>query len=228
MRITESRLRKIIREELLEQAAALPPGPPGAEEIEGSKYELPKGQWVLLSHGDPLRDAIQQDLYDLVSQTYEEIGGHVKISGPGDMGRYPIWVVIDHDEDPDVDIGIFGKSQSGTKAGGVGHDGSGASSSMYKTTSADIRSGGSIAGVGNWWGEVSGKAAYALLNRGAPAIEDEATVRALMPGKKIVWSGEHPDGEKAAPLFRTVKGWYTKDFGEGGEHTKIIIGSPEI
>jgi hypothetical protein len=206
----------------LEQA----PIPPEEGAMEEPKYELPKGEWVLLSPGDPLRDAVQQDLYDLVAQTYSDIGGHVKISGAGDMGRYPIWVVIDHDDDPDVDIGIFGKPVSGTKSAGVGHDGSGASTSMYKATSADIRSGGSIGGVGNWWGEVSGKAAYALLSRGAPAIEDEAQVRALMPGKKIVWHGEHPD-QNADGMFKSVKGWYTKDFG-AKSHTKIIIGNPDI
>jgi len=222
MRISESRLRKFIRRALLEQAAGVPP-------VEEPKYDLPKGEWVLLSPGDPLRDAIQQDLYDLVSKTYADVEGgkHVKISGAGDMGRYPIWVVIDHDEDPEIDIGIFGKQQFGAKSGGVGHDDSGASTSMYKATSADIRSGGSIGGVGNWWGEVSGKAAYALLKRGAPAVEDEAQVRALMPGKKIVWHGEHPD-PKAAGMFKSVKGWYTKDFGSGGDHTKIIIGNPDI
>jgi hypothetical protein len=224
VRISESRLRKFIHNALLELAPMLPPEESVVEE---PSYELPKGEWVLLSPGDPIRDAVQKDLYDLVSQTYSDIGGHVKITGAGDMGRYPIWVVIDHDEDPDIDIGIFGKNQSGTKSGGVGHDGSGASTSMYKTTSADIRSGGSIGGVGNWWGEVSGKAAYALLSRGAPAVEDEAQVRALMPGKKIVWHGEHPD-PKAAGMFKSVKGWYTKDFGSGGDHTKIIIGNPNI
>tara|TARA_Y100001963_G_C6758216_1_gene438022 strand:+ start:27 stop:710 length:684 start_codon:yes stop_codon:yes gene_type:complete len=227
MRLLESRLRKIIREELQSAVAQLAPEiDDETSDLEEPHYELPKGEWVLLEPGDPIRDMVQKDLYDLVNQTYGDIGGHVKVQGSGDMSRYPIWVVIDHDEDPELDVGIFGKAQSGTKSGGVGHDGSGKSRALYKTTSADIRSGGSIAGVGNWWGEVSGSPAYALLKRGAPAVENEDMVRALMPGKKIVWHGEHPDPD-ADPMFKSVKGWYTKDFGDSA-HTKIIIGNPDI
>jgi hypothetical protein len=65
-----------------------------------------------------------------------------------------------------------------------------------------------------------------MIKRGAPAIEDEARVRTLLAGDPIVWHGAHPDPD-APPLFKSVYGWYTKSFG-GGDHVKIILGSPSI
>ena len=76
----------------------------------------------------------------------------------------------------------------------------------------------------SWWGEVSGKPAYAMIKRGAPAVEDESTARRLMDGDDFVWHGEHPD-PNAPPMFKSVNGWYTKKFGDKSS-TKIILGSP--
>ena len=208
-------LRSLIREILKEQT-----GP-------GGFGDVPKGQWIPLSPGTDEFNLVRHQLYNLVNTAYDGMdGGHIKITGkgPDSLDRYRHWVVVDHDEDPEIDVAIFGKPEFGTKSGGVGHDGSRASVSMYKNKSADLRKGESIGGIGNWWGEVSGKAAYALLSRQAPAIEDEEKVAQLLGDDRYEWHGEHPDPD-APPLFKSKKGWYTKWFGNT-PHTKIIVGNP--
>jgi hypothetical protein len=184
---------------------------------------LPKNQWVLLKTGDPVRDMIKNDLYDMIQQTYASIGGHFKITSPDSLDRYMYWVVQDLDGDPEPDVAIMGKPDiSGNKLGAAANDGTASASAAYKDKSADLRGGGSVGGVGNWWGEVSGKPAYAMLKRGAKAVE--AKVMELLAGDDLVFHGAHPD-PNAPALFKSVNGWYTKKFG-GHESTKIILGSP--
>jgi hypothetical protein len=215
-------LRRLIREILEDEM--------GARSGSHRSPEFPKGKWVALQPGSPDFESVREHLYKLVNDAYADMeGGHIKITGkgPGILDRYRFWVVVDHDEDPELDIAIFGKPEFGAKSGGVGHDGTAASVGLYKQTSADLRKGGSVGGIGNWWGEVSGKAAYGLIRRGAPAIEDEAAVRALLAGDRIIWHGAHPS-ETAPDMFKSVNGWYTKDFGPGGKHVKILLGNPAI
>ena len=224
MKITESRLRTIIREELDSLPGYASSG--ASDSFREEQSVLPKGEWVLLSSGDPHREEVKKQLYSMVCDTYAPIGGHVKVCEPGSLDRYKYWVVADLDDDPEIDIGLFGKPDiGGAKMGGVGHDGSAVAKSAYKTKSAELRSGGSIGGVGNWWGEVSGGPAAAMIKRGAPAIEDEAKVMELLAGDDIVFHGEHPTAPEGS-IFRQAKGWYTKMFGAEG-HTKIILGSPQ-
>ena len=66
-------LRKYVRQVLLEQM-----------EVEEPVPSLPKGEWVSVEPGDPLRDSIQEELYNILQQTYEPIGGHFKVKSPGD------------------------------------------------------------------------------------------------------------------------------------------------
>ena len=187
---------------------------------------LPKGEWFLLTPDDPRREVVKSQLYDMVCQTYAPIGGHFKVCKPGDLDRYAYWVVQDIDEDPEIDVAMMGKPQAGVKFGAGANDGSPAAASAYKNKSAELRSGGSVGGVGNWWGEVSGKPAYAMIKRGARVVEDEAIARQLMPGDDFVWHGEHPE-PVPNDLFRTVNGWYTKRFGDK-HSTKIILGVPAL
>ena len=186
---------------------------------------LNKGEWTLLQTGDPRREIVKNDLYDMVCQTYAPIGGHFKICEPRDLDRYNYWVVNDLDEDPNIDVAIMGKPDiAGNKLGAAANDGSKLASKAYKDKSAELRAGGSIQGVGNWWGEVSGKPAYAMLKRGARAVEDEAKVAELLAGDDYIFHGEHPD-PNAPPLFKSARGWYTKKFGSKSS-TKIILGNP--
>jgi len=187
---------------------------------------LNKGEWTLLQTGDPKRELVKNDLYDMVCQTYAPIGGHFKICEPRDLDRYNYWVVNDLDEDPNIDVAIMGKPDiAGNKLGAAANDGSKLASKAYKDKSAELRAGGSIQGVGNWWGEVSGKPAYAMIRRGAKAVEDPNKVAQLLSGDDYIFHGEHPD-PTADPVFRSVKGWYTKKFGDKSS-TKIILGNPE-
>lgn len=209
-------LRKYVRQVLLEQMETEEPAP-----------SLPKGEWVSVEPGDPLRDTIQEELYNILQQTYEPIGGHFKVKSPGDLGRYKYWVVQDLDDDPEPDVAIFAKPDvGGTKMGAAANDGSPAASGAYKNKSAELRAGGSIGSGANWWGEVSGKPAYAMIKRGAPAVEDEQKVAALLAGDDFVFHGAHPD-PNAPAIFKSVNGWYTKKFGNKSS-TKIILGSPGL
>ena len=153
-----------------------------------SDLNLPKGKWVLLKSGDPRRDAIKYGLYDLVCKTYAPIGGHFKVCQPQDLEKYKYWVVVDFDEDSNPDALIFGKPDNiGNKLSGAANDGTPQASGAYKDKSAELRRGASVDGVGNWWGEVSGKPAYAMLKRGAKAITDEEKVKQLLMGDDIEW-----------------------------------------
>ena len=143
-----SLLREYIRQILIEQEVL----PDETEQV------LPQDEWVLLKPGDPRREKIQDDLYDMVQTTYADIGGHFKIQGAGDLERYNYWVVKDLDDDPDADVAILGKPDiGGVKMGGAANDGTPAAAAAYKEKSSELRGGGSVDGVGNWWGEVSGK-----------------------------------------------------------------------
>ena len=213
---------------------SIPPGDSASRKDELKAYireliyeigaPVPHNQWTMLAAGDPRRELVKQNLFDLVQQTYEPIGGHFKISSPDSLDRYTYWVVKDIDEDPDIDVAIMGKPDiGGVKMGAAANDGSGQAASEYKNKSAELRAGGSVDGVGNWWGEVSGKPAYAMISRGAKAVENEAKARQLLDGDDIEWHGEYPLAEPA--LFKTVNGWYTKRFGDKSS-TKIILGNP--
>ena len=210
-------VRKYVRALLIEQLEA---------ELQTPSTGVPKGVWTLLQPGSPEFEQARIELNDLITMAYSNIGGHLKITSPESLNRNQFWDVQDLDDDDQKDVALIGKPDiGGNKLGGIGHDGSSAAKSAYKNKSAELRSGGEVAGVGNWWGEVSGKAAYAVLSRGAPAITDEAHVRTLLAGDLIVWHGMHPDPD-APPLFKANPGWYTKTFRDGSEHTKIIAGSP--
>ena len=174
-----------------------------------------------------MRDVIQQELFDMVQSIYADIGGHFKIPSAKSLDRYQYWVVQDLDDDPEPDVLLLAKPDvGGTKMGGAGNDGTQAAAAAYKDKSAELRAGGSIGSASNWWGEVSGKPAYAMIKRGAPAVEDEAQVAALLAGDDVVFHGAHPD-PNAPPLFKSVNGWYTKKFGDKSS-TKIILGSPTV
>lgn len=214
-------LRQFIREVISEQALT-----PAAEES-AEAFSLPQGEWVSVETGDPMRRVIAGELFDMLQATYASIGGHFKVRSPKDLERYKYWVIADIDEDDQPDVALFAKPDvGGTKMGGAANDGTPAAANAYKDKSSELRAGGAIGSGANWWGEVSGKPAYAMLKRGAPAVEDEAKVMQLLDGDDIIWHGTHPD-PKAPALFKSVNGWYTKKFGSK-ESTKVILGSPAL
>lgn len=191
--------------------------------LEGES-SLPKGEWILLDRGDERRERLKTDLYDMIQSTYSSIGGHLKIKSIEDLDSYRYWIVTDIDDDPEADAVIMGKPVGiGIKKGLIASDGSAAGGSAVKNKSIDLLSGGRVGGLGGWWGELSGKPAYAMLSRGAPAIESESMARKLLD-TDIEWHGEHPDSE-APSVFRSARGWYTRRIGDH-RALKIIVGIP--
>lgn len=189
------------------------------------EFEFPSHKWVLLKDSDPRKSQIHDDVFDLIQSTYADIGGHFNIKNSSDVYRNNYWLVQDTDSDNKIDVAILAKDETGTKITTSANDGSEKAVKAYKQKSVTLRSGETIDGVGNWWGEVSGKPAYALLSRGAPAIEDESHVRKVLVNDEIVWYGAHPD-ENAPDLFKQYNGWYGKKFGDHMS-VKIIVGKPK-
>ena len=186
---------------------------------------LPPNTPVLLGRDDPRREQLQKHVFGMLAQTYEPIGGHFKVSSEDDIQKFDFWVVEDVDNDDQADLLITGNQKTaGVKVSASGTDGTAAAKQRVKSLSADLRKGKSIDGIGNWYGEVSGKPAYALLSRGAPAVDDEAKVQKIL-GKEITWHGEYPK-DHAPPIFKNAVGWYSRNIG-GHEALKIMIGNPK-
>jgi len=217
MRLTETDLRRVIRRLITEVEVASPV----------NFTTLPKNELVLVRKDDPLRTVISQELYDMVTQTYKDIGGHHKVKTPEALdANYEYWAVADIDDDPEPDVGLFANPRaSGAKMGAAGNDGTKAAKDAYKDYSTYLRKGNSVGGVGNWWGEVGDKPAYAMISRGSPAIEDEAKVRELVGDAFVEWYGTHPD-PNAPAVFKQVNGWYSRNVGNLGPKLKVILGSP--
>ena len=185
--------------------------------LEDGKY--PKGKYVEITDRDEL-EAVKDVLYKLISNAYASIGGNVKITNRDSILDPSIiyWKVADIDADPEIDVVAFGKETSyGTKHTGMGHDGvkSNIKNLLTQKTKELNMSGNYI--------EVSGPAHRAYVEvGGAPTVNDEETVRAILKGKELEWHGKHPDDPS-----KGGNGWYTRKIG-GKKLTKIIAGVPAI
>lgn len=167
--------------------------------------------------GNPKADAIEPEIFDMISKAYEPIGGHAKLSSRADItDEYPEWMLADIDDDPETDVALVGQqsSQGGTKIGASGTDGSPKAKSFMSSMKGKLMKPG-----GGWWGEVSGVPAHLALARlGLKAVTDQKTVERLL-GKKVNWIGPHPEGR-----YSGINGWYSRDLGNGHETMKIIVG----
>ena len=185
--------------------------------LEDEKY--PKGKYVQITDKKEL-EAVKDVLYKIISNAYASIGGNVKITNRDSILDPSItyWKVADLDSDPEIDVVSFGKETSyGTKHTGIGHDGDRSNIKnllSFRTKELNM--------PGNYV-EVSGPAHRAYVEiGGAPTINDEETVRAILKGKELEWHGKHPqDPGKGG------NGWYTRKIG-GKKLTKIIAGVPAI
>lgn len=183
-----------------------------------SSLGLKKNKWADLKDSD--KEQIRDEFFDLISIAYSEIGGHSKIRTSDDVFSDPdwnYWRMIDIDEDPYVDVIIFGsKGKYGVKYSGVGHDGEYASKRKYM----DDR--GKDLKMRGFYGEVSGKFSEILLKKyGVPSLDNKEEVEKVL-GKEVEWHGRHPEDPNMPGL-----GWYTRMLG-GHPHTKIIVGRPKI
>ena len=179
----------------------------------------PKGTYRQVTDKQELED-LSKELYDLVNIAYKPIGGHAKIAKPQDILRSDIqfWTVADVDDDPELDVTVFGKSTPhGTKLSGIGHDGESANiKNLLKKQSEILKKPGSYA-------EVSGDAFRVFVEKGGvPTVDDESVVRRVLDNKDIEWHGTHPDEEG-----KKGQGWYTRKLANGKNSTKILIGLPK-
>ena len=143
--------------------------------------EYPKGQYIPL--GDEEKQQAQQDLFDLISNAYASIGGHVKFRSPSDVmdSGLQFWRAADLDDDPELDVVYFGKvTPFGVKHTGIGHDGQ-----RSNIKSLLIRKSGELNSPGNYI-EVSGAAFDSFVSKGGvPTIDDEEKVRTILKGKEL-------------------------------------------
>ena len=163
---------------------------------------------------------VTKDIYNLITKTYAPIGGYVDFSKPGDLpSDFTDWIINDIDKDPDVDAVRFSKKgPGGNKFGGSATDGSAAAKKIILNKTAKM-----LNQKGNY-GEVSDAIAHVLLTRyDVPVVSDEETVKKLLPGKKIKWVGENPNGK-----YPGVNGWYERVLTGAGKKMKIMVGKPKI
>jgi hypothetical protein len=172
--------------------------------------DLPKKKWVKLKPNELAE--YQEIIFDLIQTAYKPIGGHAKFKSKSDVNtsKSNVWTVKDIDGDGDPDAVIFGKSKSGIKLTGLGHDGS----SQAKT---DVLSRWhQMLKKGGYWAEVSGALAHIAIKRhNASFVSSQEEVEKLL-GKSVKWVGE-------IDKYPGVDGWYERDIG-GDSHLKIIVG----
>lgn len=173
-----------------------------------------KNKTVHLHAGEEMATANEPDLVDMIKTSYTKVGGHPKIKAVGDLSsEYSDWIVLDIDEDPEADLGVFGNpNKKGMKLGAAATDGTSNAKLALQNLKQQLLTNG-------WWAEVSDAPAHIAMNKlGLKPIENEQYVRELLAGKEIEWHGEHPEGK-----FPGTFGWYTRKIG-GEPHAKIIVG----
>lgn len=171
------------------------------------KLELPKNTWQPLTQSE--LDDLKREIFDLVSNAYQPIGGHPNLKSPsdipGDLGD--LFTVIDLDDDPDPDAVVINKKRPmGHKFVAMGHDGSKAAKSSAINYQVDrLKKKG-------YYIEVSGSMLDILTAKGVPIIDNEAYVRKVLKGKEITWNGD---------------GTYTREIGNQIK-TKVLMGKPKL
>lgn len=166
-----------------------------------------KGQWEKLSPTD--LEQYKDDIFALIDKAYEYIGGHVNYKSPLDVtgaeGQNE-YEVIDLDDDPEIDAVNVQKPKGplGQKMVATGHDGgSDAKRAALSLKIQRLKSPG-------FYIEVSGKIMDILKSAGVPIVQDEATIRKVLPGKEIKMNND---------------GTYERVLG-GEWHTKVLMGTP--
>jgi len=163
--------------------------------------------------------AIEQDLFDMISNSYAGIGGNAKINSVAGVNQYPVWDTADVDDDPEPDF--IRMSEPSPATGGLkgtvsATDGTPAGKAALFSYLKKF-----FSTKGNW-AEVSGAMAnIAIKKLGVPVVSDENTVRRLLGSKAdtLEWTGENSEGE-----FPGVHGWYRRIIGSD-YHEKIIVGN---
>ncbi len=188
-------------------------------------FDHPKGQWAdvspddIKSSQDPINVDLSDELFDLIDNAYEEIGGHFDFQNSGDLpADHDDWLALDWDEDPEPDALRIGRHKpAGIKMTGAGHDGKSQSKRAYiEKTLELLKSPG-------YYAEMSKRIADIMIGAGVPYVEDpELVQKALGPGKEIHWLGAHPEGKHP-----DYNGWYTRTIEGHPDELKIMFGTPK-
>jgi hypothetical protein len=239
MLISERKLRKIIRSILIEK------------KFSGlSQYGKNKEMQIYDDLFDPNNDDLRDEVFDLIDQSYAYLGGNADIKSAADLANpqkndYTNFLGWDIDSDPEPDVLRGMKPKAGKmKLTLSATDGSEVASDYVIGDTAQRLS------DGQHYAEMSGKAATSQMKRGTPAVTDEATAAALLPGKQITWFGKHPAQYSGSdPAMQAIAdqftgtssqkeagkamqygpngeydGWYVRNLG-GTPHAKIIFGA---
>lgn len=231
MILTERKLRKIIRKALMSEAAFA--GLPG--------YAKNKEIDIYAALMDPANDALRDEVFKLIDDSYAYIGGNADIRSTEDLANpnkndYVFFKAWDIDADPEPDVLRGMKPKAGkTKLTLSATDGADASIA-YGIDDSEKR-----LRDGQHYAEMSGRAATVQMKRGVPAVRNEETARSLLPGKDFEWFGEHPyfsgdprfqDKSSAIEAEKSKQygpngeynGWYVRVLG-GTPHAKMIFGN---
>ena len=220
MKLRESKLRRIIRNILVEKNFSQLPG-----------YAKNTTMDLHTHITDPANPELRDEIIDMINKSYAytKAGRNYDYSQADDLiNNYDLSSLlawdIDGDPEPDVLRGLKAKGGK-QKLTLSGNDGSPQAVS-YGTADTQSR-----LRDGNHFAEMSGRSAGSMMRAGVPAITDEATVRSLLPGKEITWYGKHPQpdsigAKKAAERGPNGEydGWYLRNV-SGTDTLKIMFGA---
>ena len=179
-----------------------------------------KNQWLdipaeKLAQRDPNVD-LSDEIFDLVKIAYADLpGGNLKVKSADDLpGGYTFFDAIDVDDDPEPDAVVFGKSRGGNlKIGGIGHDGQAGKRISVSRMLELVKQPGVFA-------EVSGRMADIAIAAGVPVVTDPSVAKNLVK-RDMTWVGKHPSKNYGPG----TDGWYSRGYGGGASHLKIIVGN---
>lgn len=185
------RLRHIIREEIVKVLLEV----------------LPKNKWVNAS--DKELKQYSDEIYQMIKQSYADVGGHPKFKSSGDINRGDVqsWDIEDIDTDPEPDV-VMGskKTNIGIKHQLAASDGtSNAKKELVKQFIKKLKQPGNYV-------EASHKVADILVANSIPVITDKETVEKILKGKDIKWLGN---------------GYYSRKM-SGMSITKRLFGKPRV
>ena len=233
MRITESVLRKIIRQVLLEKKFS---------DLKG--YAKNKEMNIYDDILDPENEELRDEVFALIDNSYKYLGGHGVFSNEDDLldsskNDYHEFLAYDIDEDPQPDVIRAMKTKSGKKKFGLSAtDGSEKAGVFVKAdTIRRLKD-------GNHFAELSGRSASLAMKSGVSAYISEEEVNNLLK-KDVKWFGEHPyfsDPEKYGENWHEgsleieakkskqygangkYDGWYERKLGGGKTIVKMLFG----
>ncbi len=239
MLLTEDTLRSVIRRILIEKRFHQLPGYTKNKEID-----------IYDDLTDPANADLRDDIFDIIDSSYQYLGGNADIREPDhlmdpDRNDYIYFKAWDIDSDPEADVVRGMKPKAGKiKLALSATDGSEVAKKYgVSDTTRRLMTPGNFA-------EMSGAAAVVQFKEEVPAFLQEDEVLANLPGKKIIWFGEHPyfstpeeleargvDPEVIGKLRIEAQkskqygpageydGWYVRMLG-GAPHAKIMLGTP--